>query len=89
MNPALMQMMAGQLREPPTTENVGTAQAPIWKVTAQGEEETPEQAMARWLMEMADTIGVQPFNQSDPDENYMTDLEDIFPNQPLGDDDAQ
>ncbi len=65
----------------PTTENVGTPKAPIWKVSANGEE-TPEQAMARWLMMMAETTGGEQFNQGDPDSNYMSDLQDIFPEQP-------
>jgi hypothetical protein len=73
----LLNMIAAQLRQPPTTENVGSPQDPIWKVSAQGEEETPEQAMARWLMQMS-----QQLNQGDPDENYMSDLQDIFPEQP-------
>jgi hypothetical protein len=79
-----MQMLAGQLRQPPTTVNVGTEAEPIWKVSIDGEE-TPEQAMARWLQMMAETTGSESF---DPDE-WMKAQEDLYPEAPLGDDDER
>ena len=79
-----MHLIAGQLRQPPTTVNMGTEAGPVWKVTIEGED-TPEQAMVKWLMEMADTTGTETF---DPDE-WMKAQEDLYPEAPLGEDDAQ
>jgi hypothetical protein len=84
MNAQLMQMIAGQLRQPPSTVNVGTEKDPIWKVSADGSE-TPEQAMAKWLQMMAETTGSESF---DPDE-WMKAQEDLYPEAPYGDGDAQ
>ena len=84
MNPALQAMIAGQLRQPPTTVNVGTEQEPIWKVSVEGEP-SPEQALAEWLRMMAETTGSEDF---DPDE-WMKAQEDLYPEAPLGEDDAQ
>lgn len=84
MTPALQNLIAGQLRQPPTTVNVGTEAEPIWKVSIDGEE-TPEQAMIEWLKMMAETTGSEDF---DPDE-WMKAQEDLYPEAPLGEDDAQ
>ena len=84
MNPALQNLIAGQLRQPPTTVNVGTEEEPIWKVSIEGDD-SPEQAMVKWLMEMEGSTGSEDF---DPAE-WMKAQEDLYPEAPLGEDDAQ
>ena len=68
----------------PNTVNVGTEAEPIWKVSIDGAE-TPEQALADWLRMMSETTGSENF---DPDE-WMKAQEDLYPEAPPGDGDAQ
>lgn len=80
----LLRPAQAQAQTPPTTVNVGTDKEPIWKVSIDGEE-TPEQAMARWLQMMAETTGSEDF---DPDE-WMKAQEDLYPEAPPGEDDER
>lgn len=83
MNNPLLQMAMAQALRQSSTENIGTGEDPVWKVTIDGEDNdaASQVEFMKWLMDMADTTGATEFNQDDPDTNYMSDLEDVFPDQ--------
>ncbi len=80
MNNPLLQMAMAQVLREPSTENIGTPEEPVWKISLEGTG-NDQVEFAKWLMDMADTTSAGEFNQDDPEVNYMSDLEDIFPDQ--------